>query len=52
VSANDAAGSQSDGRHHRQPKREKREKGGCMMPHGYDAGKKIKGKKRHILSTH
>ena len=24
-------------------------KGGCIDPHGYDAGKKIKGKKRHIL---
>jgi len=23
--------------------------GGCIDPHGYDAGKKIKGKKRHIL---
>ena len=35
---------------HRQPKREKRRKrGACIDPHGYDAGKKIKGKKRHIL---
>lgn len=26
------------------------EKGGvCIDPHGYDAGKRIKGKKRHIL---
>src|SRR6202041_3091397 len=25
------------------------EKGGLTTPHGYDAGKKIKGKKRHIL---
>jgi len=25
------------------------EKGGVLDPHGYDAGKKIKGKKRHIL---
>ena len=24
-------------------------KGACIDPHGYDAGKKIKGKKRHIL---
>ena len=24
-------------------------KGTCIVPHGYDAGKKIKGKKRHIL---
>jgi transposase len=37
-------------RHHRQPKREKRRKRGPRInPHGYDAGKKIKGKKRHIL---
>ena len=37
-------------RHHRQSKREKRRKrGACIDPHGYDAGKKIKGKKRHIL---
>src|SRR6476619_6647608 len=42
--------SQSDRRHHRQPEREKRGKrGACIDPHGYDAGKKIKGKKRHIL---
>src|SRR5712672_3111938 len=45
-----AAGSQSDRRHHRQPEREKRRKRGAFIdPHGYDAGKKIKGKKRHIL---
>jgi hypothetical protein len=25
------------------------ENGACIDPHGYDAGKKIKGKKRHIL---
>jgi transposase len=25
------------------------EKGACIDPHGYDAGKKIKGKKRHIV---
>ena len=37
-------------RHHRQPEREKRRKRGrCIDPPGYDAGKKIKGKKRHIL---
>jgi transposase len=36
--------------HHRQPKREERGKRGAQIdPHGYDAGKKIKGKKRHIL---
>src|SRR5882762_6948507 len=41
---------QSNRRHHRQPEREKRRKrGACIDPHGYDAGKKIKGKKRHIL---
>ena len=34
----------------RQPEREKHGKGGrCIDPPGYDAGKKIKGKKRHIL---
>ena len=26
-----------------------RYKGACIDPHGYDAGKKIKGKKRHIV---
>src|ERR1700730_388357 len=37
-------------RRDRQPKREERGKrGGRIDPHGYDAGKKIKGKKRHIL---
>jgi len=39
-----------DRRHHRQPEREKRGKRGASIdPHGFDAGKKIKGKKRHIL---
>ena len=34
----------------RQSKREKRRKRGAQIdPNGYDAGKKIKGKKRHIL---
>ena len=43
-------GSQPDRCHHRQPKREERRKRGARIdPHGYDAGKKIKGKKRHIL---
>src|SRR6266566_2692751 len=42
--------SQPDRRHRRWPKREERGKrGGCIDPHGYDAGKKVKGKKRHIL---
>src|SRR5262245_65441355 len=36
-------------RDHRQPEREKRRKRGPYDPHGYDAGKKVKGKKRHIL---
>src|SRR5260370_18272274 len=36
--------------HHRQPECEKRRKrGACIDPHGFDAGKLIKGKKRHIL---
>jgi transposase len=36
--------------HHRQPKREERRKGGRSIdPAGFDAGKKINGKKRHIL---
>ena len=36
--------------HCRQPEREKRGKrGACIDPHGFDAGKLIKGKKRHIL---
>jgi transposase len=39
-----------DGLHHRQPEREKRRKrGACIDPHGFDAGKLIKGKKRHVL---
>ena len=42
--------SQSNRRDYRQPKREERGKRGAQIdPHGYDAGKKIKGKKRHIL---
>lgn len=37
-------------RHHRQSKREERRKRGAGIdPHGFDAGKLIKGKKRHIL---
>jgi putative transposase len=36
--------------HYRQPEREKRrERGPRIDPHGFDAGKLIKGKKRHIL---
>ena len=42
--------SQSNRLHHRQPEREKRRKRGVSIdPHGYDAGKKINGKKRHVL---
>ena len=41
---------QPDRRRYRQPKRQERRKRGARIdPHGYDAGKKIKGKKRHIL---
>jgi transposase len=44
------AGRQPDGLHHRQPEREKRRKrGACIDRHGFDAGKLIKGKKRHVL---
>jgi transposase len=44
------AGNQSNRRRDRQPKRkERRKRGACIDPNGYDAGKKIKGKKRHIL---
>src|ERR1700680_3837894 len=42
--------SQSHRRHHRQSEREERRKRGARIdPHGFDAGKLIKGKKRHIL---
>src|SRR5277367_6401660 len=30
-------------------RQERRKRGACIDPSGYDAGKKIKGKKRHIL---
>ena len=41
---------QSNNGHHRQPERqERRKRGASIDPHGYDAGKKIKGKKRHVL---
>ena len=46
----DGARGQPDGGGHRQPERQERGKRGrCIDPSGYDAGKKIKGKKRHIL---
>src|SRR3974390_1703190 len=41
---------ESDRLRDRQPKREERGKGGIRSdPSGYDAGKKVAGKKRHIL---
>jgi putative transposase len=41
---------QPDCLYHRQPTREKRGKrGACIDPPGFDAGKLIKGKKRHVL---
>jgi transposase len=44
------ARSQPDCGNHRQPKRQERGKRGASIdPPGYDAGTKIKGKKRHIL---
>jgi transposase len=50
VSGSGRRGDQYDGRDHRQPKRQERGKRGISIdPPGYDAGKKIKGKKRHIL---
>src|ERR1700716_688573 len=50
VSRAGRARGQPDGGDHRQPKRqERRKRGAAIDPHGYDAGKKIKGKKRHIL---
>src|SRR3984885_7874843 len=39
--------SQSHRRHHRPEERRKR--GARINPHGFDAGKLIKGKKRHLL---
>jgi transposase len=44
------AGSKPHGLHHRQPEREERRKRGARIdPPGFDAGKLIKGKKRHVL---
>ena len=43
-------GGEPDGRDHRQPERQERRKRGPRVdPTGFDAGKKVKGKKRHIL---
>ena len=52
VKCREAAGARSkpDRRDHRQPERQERRKRGRRIdPSGYDAGKKINGKKRHIL---
>src|SRR6266550_7649133 len=39
-----------DGRDHRQPERQGRSKrGSALNPQGFDAGKKVTGRKRHIL---
>src|SRR5580704_3429627 len=39
-----------DSRNHRQPERQGRSKGGSPLdPQGFDAGKKVTGRKRHIL---
>src|ERR1700727_143338 len=44
------ARSSADRRHHRQPERQgRRKRGRRIAPSGYDAGKKVNGKKRHIL---
>lgn len=43
-------GGEPDGCDHRQPKRQGRSKGGSALdPQGFDAGKKVTGRKRHIL---
>jgi transposase len=45
--------SQPDGGDHRQPKRQSlRKRGASIDPIGFDAGKKTKGIKRHILTDH
>jgi transposase len=50
VSRESRARRQPHGLHYRQPEREKRGKrGSCVDRHGFDAGKLIKGKKRHVL---
>src|ERR1700720_3129384 len=50
VSESHGSESEPDGLRHRQPEREERGKRGRHIdPSGYDAGKKIKGKKRHIF---
>jgi transposase len=50
VSGAGCARVQPDRLHRGQPEREERGKGGPSIdPHGFDAGKLIKGKKRHVL---
>jgi transposase len=49
VSGSDWPRSKPNSRRHRLSKCQKRGKRGVYDPPGYDAGKKIKGKKRHIL---
>src|SRR5665213_2708687 len=45
-----STGCQSDRAHHRQPECQSRSKRGKNLdPQGFDAGKKVKGRKRHIL---
>ena len=45
--------SQPDGGHHRQSKRQvSRKRGASLDPVGFDAGKKTRGVKRHILTDH
>jgi transposase len=51
MSRETGARGQPDCLRHRQPEREEcRKRGACIDPNGYDAGKKIKGKKWHILT--
>ena len=50
VSRSGRSRGEPDRRDHRQPERQERGKRGtCIDPAGYDAGKKIMGKKHHIL---
>jgi transposase len=50
VSGASRAAGESQRGYYRQPKGEKRGKrGACIDPSGFDAGKRVKGKKRHLL---
>ena len=45
------AGGEPDDGHHRQPDRAgSRQRGASLDPSGYDAGKKVLGRKRHVLT--